>query len=170
MPHLTDEQRDYWARRRFDQEVAVERHRHFLQEIGHTFTPIERNFIEGEYVDPDDDQGERAVPSEPWREARESDLPSAARSLARAARKANYGVNTWMAHGERRGAHGRLLKPPEGDYALVAAAREGGERFTAEWGEADGKWSFLVALDFTPGDHVIPRRRKTITELKKERL
>lgn len=157
---MSERDAEFWANRLFDQAVATERRRLFIQSLGHPPAKISERAPVAEETEPDVDE-------EPWREA-EDGLPTPLRSMQKKAGAVGYSTRALLRRGARRDVRGRLKDPPEGGFALLVAVR-GPERFTAMWGESGGKWTFLEGLDFSPHAGIIPQIRK-ITALKKERL
>lgn len=151
-----------WADRMFDQDVATEARRLFIESLGHPPLRIAPKEEAAQEEDP-----EPEIKETPWAEAAEG-LPRSLVSMQKKAGLLGYSTRAYLRHGARRDARGKLKSPHEGGYALLAAVR-GPERFTATWGEADGKWTFSEALDYTPSDGIVPALRKS-TDLKKERL
>lgn len=169
-PHrLSDADREGWAERRFDQEVATARHLRFVSSLSHPPVTIERR-VAGELVTDDEllavEPEITIIPRHEW----EGDLPRSAKAMTTKAEKLGYAWRAYGHHGERRGSHGRLLDPPEADYCTVAFVR-GEEKFLAMWAEVGGAWKFDTALDYTPTDEllVLPRIVKSTT-ITKERL
>lgn len=166
---MTDEQRDAWAARRFYREVATEEKRRFLREIGHEpvhITTGEEWVQLGLSVDVEE---EPELHETDWALVHESELPKQARSFVKALLRSGYAVNAYHRYGARRNsATGRLLKPPQGEFVLVAALR-GDERLTASWKWTGKKWESDEAFDYTNEGGITPSK-KGITQLRKDRL
>lgn len=166
---MTDEQRDTWAARRFDREVATEEKRRFLREIGHEPVHIatgEEWLQLGLSVDVEE---EPELSETDWTLVDESELPRQARSFVKALLRSGYAVNTYHRYGARRhGSTGRLLDPPQGEFVLVAALR-GEEKLTASWKWTGKKWESDEAFDYTNEGGITPSM-KGITQLRKDRL
>ena len=166
---MTDEQRDSWAARRFDREVATEEKRRFLREIGHEPVHIatgEEWLQLGLSVDVEEEPELRETD---WTLVDESELPRQARSFVKALLRSGYAVNTYHRYGARRhGSTGRLLDPPQGEFVLVAALR-GEEKLTASWKWTGKKWESDEAFDYTNEGGITPSM-KGITQLRKDRL
>ena len=162
VPGMSERDAEFWAGRMFDQAVATEKHRLFIESLGHP--PV---MISGRTAAEKETETEPEIREEPWREV-EDGLPTPLRTMQKKAGAVGYSTRALLRRGARRDIRGKLKDPPEGEFALLVAAR-GPERFTAMWGESGGKWTFLEGLDYTPRDGVIPRIVKS-THIKKERL
>lgn len=158
---LNEKDAEFWDDRLFDQAVATAKRRMLIESMGHPPLRISRG-TGGDEGDADPKVGETD-----WEPVVVGELPRAARSFAKKLMIGGYGVNAYIRTGERRGAHGRLLDPPSGRFALIAAQR-GREAFTAMWGEVKGKWEAASMLDYTDEGGITPTA-KTITQLKKDR-
>lgn len=159
---LSEKDADFWAGRLFDQHLATEQRRRFIASLGHPPLKIAPKAEAAQVEDPEPD-----IEETPWAEATEG-LPRSLVLMQKRAGARGYSTRAYLRHGARRGHKGKLKDPPEGDYALLAAVR-GEERFTAMWGEANGKWTFAEGLDYTPRDGIIPAVVKS-THINKERL
>ena len=154
---MSEKDAEFWADRLFDQAVATEKRRLFIESLGHPPLKISGRAPVTEEPEPD-------IEEEPWREA-EDGLPTPLRSMQKKAGAVGYSTRALLRRGARRDARGKLKDPPEGEFALLVAVR-GPERFTAMWGESGGKWTFLEGLDYTPRNGITPQLVKS-THIKK---
>lgn len=174
-PGMTDEARREWAVRRFNQEMAVEARREWEA----TLPDIERDThkrVEGVTVGDDiaevEEYAVEEVKAREWVNNIDGKPPSSATGLQKAADKAGYATTASWSHQERRGSHGRLLKPPEADVCSVIGVR-GDEKFLASWeavlNEKTDKWSWKSrdVMAWAPHQPINPTMT-TVTVLRKE--
>ena len=169
---MTDEARRRWKARRFASEMATEAAREAAAEVP-SMPWTGRRTVE----ETAEDEAEPVIETERarrWMEEKHGKIPSPAKSLRGLAVRYKFDVTVAWSHQERRGAHGRLLDPPEADFCSVLGIR-GDIRFVAEWAhvysEKTEKWSWKAGdvLVWAPGLAIQPSMVK-ITELKKEHL
>lgn len=174
---MTDEARRHWATRRFQQEMAVDARREWEA----TLPDIERDThkrVEGVTVGDDIAEVEEYVvktqKARLWLYGIDGQIPSSAKGLQKAADKAGYSTTVSWSHQERRGSHGRLLKPPEADVCSVLGVR-GDEKFLAAWeavyNESKEQWSWKSkeVMAWAPHQPINPTMT-TVTVLRKEFL
>lgn len=167
---LSSADRDAWAARLFDQAVATEQARRFTASLGHPPVEIKRR-VGGVTVGDDEEYAEpepevEVIPRREW----EGPLPRSAASIQKKAESQGYATRAFFHHAERRGAHGRLLDPPEADYCTLAIVR-GDVRVAIIWAKVGEKWKFDTALDFTFDEGKVTRPAiVNLATVRKERL
>lgn len=174
---MSDEARQEWATRRFNEEMAVEANRDWwasLPDITRDWRKRVEGVLVGEGIAPVEEYVVKEIKAREWVNDIDGKPPSSAVGLQKAADKAGYATTVSWSHQERRGNNGKLLKNPEADVCSVLGVR-GGEKFIAAWestlNEKTGKWSWKSreVMAWSPHQSINPTMT-TVSVLRKEFL